>query len=392
MVPPVVVPAWVSAAIPGSWVEVPLQASLAAVDPMMDAAYNPRFPLVPEWADDLLRQRAVVNAWCGAAFDEETDTFWLGLGGGHRDYAGNEIYKCRLDEDLPTWKMVRPPSGAVGNLLITNDGQEATGVYADGRPRATHSYNKWVHVPGVGPVLMDHGPTAWQTGGRTWGVFVDPRNGEHAFTGVPAVLSMDRSDGAGACFDPLRRAIWVFEKGTSAAVRYDLPPSGTAAHQGSYQRVGASWLRGGAVSACYLPGHDVILVGQNDGFSHDASSNHRWRVFDCVTGTVHSPSFTGTLGHGVVPGLCQPRWVPALNAACIWDNTSNTTQIGSLSPGGDPRVDAWRIASLPVAGANTVVPTPATTNGTFGRWAYSARLGGFFVFNSTAGPTYFYKL
>lgn len=389
---PVVVPDWVASATRASWIEVPLKATLAAVDPMMDSAYNPRYPLTPEWAVDLLRQRAIVNAWCVAAFDDKTDTFWLGLGGGHRDYAGNEIYNCRLDEALPTWTMVRPPSGAVGNLLATDDGREATGVYADGRPRATHSYNKWVHVPGVGPVLMDHGPTSWRTGGKPWGVFIDPRNGEHAFTSVPDVLSNDRADGASACYDPLRRAIWVFEKGTSAAVRYDIPPSDTAAHLGTYQRVGTSWSRGGAVSICYLPGHDVILVGQNDGYSHGATSNHHWRVFDCATGAVHSPAFTGMLGNGVVPGLCQPRWVPALQAACVWDNTSNTTQISSLTPSGDPRVDPWHFDTLPVAGVNAVVPTPATPNGTLGRWAYSPRLGGFFVFNSTAGPTYFYKL
>jgi hypothetical protein len=385
-------PMWVRGAARSTWMQVPLTALLASVDPMQDAAFNPSFPQSPEWSDGLSRQATVVTAWCGAAYDEGSDTIWLGLGGGHRDYAGNEIYKCHFSTDQPGWVMARPPSGAVGNVLVTNDGQEATGVYADGRPRATHSYNKWAYVPGTGPVLMAHGSTSWRFGGKSWGVFIDPSNGEHAFTSVPDVLSVDRADGAGVCYDPLRRAIWVFEKGTSAAVRYNLPPGGTAAHLGSYQGVGASWSRGGVVSACYVPGHDVVLVGQNDGYSHGATSNHRWRVFDCATGAVHSPAFTGTLGNGVVPGLCQPRWVPALQAACVWDNTSNTTQISSLKPSGDPRVDPWHIGTLPVSGANTVVPTPATPNGTLGRWAYSPRLGGFFVFNSTAGPTYFYKL
>lgn len=358
---------------------------------MLSPVFNPNFPQTPEWSESLLRHESVVSAWCGAAYDEWTDTMWLGLGGGHRDYAGNEIYKCQFDATVPSWEMVRPPSGAVGNLLITNDGQEASGIYADGRPRATHSYNKWTYAPGVGPVLMPHGTTSWRFGGKPWGVFIDPVDGEHAFTRVPDVLSVDRADGAATTYDPLRRAIWVFEKGTSAAVRYDLPASGPA-HLGSYQRVGPSWSRGSVVSACYLPGHDVILVGQSEGYSHGSATQHRWHVFDCTTGAVYSPAFVGALDNGVVAGLCQPRWVPGLNAACVWDNTHNTTQITTLIPGKDPRFDDWRLGSLPVAAGNTVVPTPATANGTLGRWAYSPRLGGFLVFNATAGPTYFYKI
>lgn len=76
----------------------------------------------------------------------------------------------------------------------------------------------------------------------------------------------------------------------------------------------------------------------------------------------------------------------------MWSNSTNTTQITTLTPGANPRTDAWTVSTLPVSGANAVTPSARVSQGTYGRFAYSPRLGGFLVFNSTSGSHYFYKI
>jgi hypothetical protein len=361
-------------------------ATLASIDPTASPAINPRYPEAPEWGANFDR---VVTAWCGAAYNEAADEMWLGMGGGHADYAGNEVMACNFWSEAPAWRMVRNPSGAIGNVLRTNDGQERTGLYADGRPRAIHGAGKWCYVPGAGPALMLLGGGSWNpaAGGRKWSIFIEEATGEAQFTveAEPRVLS--NLDNSGTCYDPSRHAIWISSRNSSVMLRYNIPASG-GAHTGTYTSVGGVMSNQGNQNLCYLPGHDCILVGD----STDDDTLSRFRVVDCATGAVHAPAFHGALTGPIAAGAGQLRWVPSLRAACFWDNATQTTLIAKVTPGANPRTDAWTISTLPVAAANSVVPTARTARGTYGRFAYSPRLGGFLVFNSITGPTYFYKL
>ncbi len=384
----VVPPSWVASTPSGTWVEVPVARTLDMVDPVKSPLYNPNYPLAPEWAENMLRQSAVVVAWCGAAYDEGADTMWLGLGGGHADYAGNEVYRCNFFNNAPAWEMVRPPSGAIGNPVTTKDGKEVTGLYSDGRPRATHSYNKWVYTPGVGPVLASHGNTSWAgSRGKRWGLFINEQSGETSFTSEPITFTLNQTDGLASCYDPIRHAIWIIPGNTAGILRYDIPKVG-GAHLGTYTAVGPAFARLGFASACYLPGYDCLLIGSSE-FSETSG---KWLVFDCATGAYFNPVFNGTSSLGQRQGSSQPRWVSALGAVCVWNNLNNTVEITKLTPGINPRTDPWAVSVLPISSANKIAPTSACQQGTFGRFAYSPRLGGFLVFNSTSGPTYFYKL
>lgn len=380
------IPEWARNAASQTWVTVPVAATLDSIDPADTATWNPVFPSTPEWEANLLRQAMIVDAWCGATYDEATDQMWLGLGGGHGDYAGNEIYACRFSEAAPRWRMVRPPSGAVGNTLTTNDGQDSTGLYSDGRPRATHTTNRWVYAPGVGPVIAAHGATSWGgNAGKSWSLFFNETNGEALISSDSAGLIMTQVSGSGGCYDPSRHAIWWCPMGTTAIRRYDIPTSG-GVNTGTMTAVGSAFSKSGYSSLCYLPGFDCLLVGVSD-----EGALGSWRVFDCVTGTLHTPTFSGTPAVAD-QGQTQWRWAPSLGAACGWNNSSNTTLITKLTPGANPRTDAWTVSTLPVDGSNAVTPSAKTSHGTYGRFAYSPRMGGFIVFNSTTGSTYFYKI
>lgn len=361
--------------------------TLAAINPINNAAINPNYPAAPEWAPNTLSFDAVVTAWCGAAFNESASEMWVGIHGGHTSYAGNEVMACDFSSETPTWRLVRKPSGAIGNVLNTDDGQEARGTYSDGRPRSIHTAGKWCYVPGVGPALMALGGGAWQParGGKNWSVFVDERTGEAAYTSELANVGL--TDNAGTCYDPTRHAIWLSIRNRTLVTRYNIPASG-GVHQGRFTEVGRDDPGYGNQNLCYLPGHDCLLVG--DAFDDESVS--RWRVMDCKTGEWFRPSFNGVLNGPRSVGSGQLRWVPSLGAACFWDNATQTTLITKVTPGVNARTDPWTIGSLPVSGSNAVNPSARQGNGTYGRFAYAPALGGFLLFNSVSGPTYFYKI
>lgn len=380
------VPAWARITAQ-TWTTVPVAATLYSIRPSNNPAINPNYPSGPEWNGDG-DQSNIVAAWCGAAYDEDTDTMWIGVSGGHRDYGGNEVYRCRFGTPAPTWELVRWPSGAIGNLLTTNDGQEASGVYSDGRPRSVHTYNKWAYVPGVGPVLGIHGNTYYSsTAGRSWSVFIDATTGEAQFSAQHPPAS-STGTGSATTYDPSRHALWIASANNSTGIyRYNIPTSG-GAHTGAAASLVASTPSRELSSLCYLPSHDCLLVA----YSSEVGGSSGWRVLDCATGTVYAPAFNGTAALGNLYAQTQWRWVPSLGAACGWHNSGNTTLITRLTPGANPRTDAWTIDTLPVSGANAVTPSNRASQGTYGRFAYSPRLGGFLVFNSTSGSTYFYKI
>lgn len=379
-------PSWARNAASGTWSVVPMATTMYAARPAADPAINPNYPGDPEWGFNFAN---AVDAWCGAAFDEVMAVMWAGVHGGHGDYAGNEMMACDFLKEAPAWRIVRKPSGAIGNLLTTDDAQEATGLYRDGRPRSIHTANKWVHVPGVGPVLVALGPGAWvpARGGKNWSAFIDEATGEARFTAeiVPGSV-VDNSAG---CYDPVRNAIWVVVRNQYKAFKYTLPASGSPNTGVWTEHWHASNDNAfGTNSLCYVPGHDVILMAT----AYDDESVYQWRVLDPVDGRFYTPTFTGSLVGPPCAGIGQLRWVPSLGAACFWDNSSNTTLITKVTPGANPRTDPWTISQLPVSGSNTVTPSVRTTRGTFGRFAYSPMLGGFLLFNSVNGPTYFYKI
>lgn len=371
-------PAWRTAMTAFTWAEIPTSNTLSALNPENNAAINPDYPSSPEWKA-VSGQQAIITAWCGACYDRDDDKMWWPLQGGHNDYAGNEPYCIALNDDAPTFELVRWPSGAIGNLLTTNDGNESTGLYSDGQPRAVHSYNKAVFVPGVGPFIAVQGNCSWTAAaGTSKTVAVDPDTG--LGTLLASNSDVGTGSGGGACFDPTRGtqgSIWWRGAGTDKFCRYDVAANTWAA-------VGSTFAASGYTNLAHHPDDDYILYG--------CGSSSFWKVFDCASGTLYSPTFTGTVSGSMRFGYTQMQWVPALGAFCGWDNSSDKTRITTLTPGANPLTDGWTISYITVDGANAVTPSDRQTNGTYGRFQFSPNLNGFVLINSTSGPLYFFAL
>ena len=81
-----------------------------------------------------------LDAWNGLAADTRTNKVYAAGGGGHADYAGNEVYEIDFSKDVPVWNIIREPSlpntirSSNYNLGLYYD------YYLDGRPSSTHQY------------------------------------------------------------------------------------------------------------------------------------------------------------------------------------------------------------------------------------------------------------
>lgn len=368
------------------WCVVPASNRLIDIDPARNPAFNPNLATNPNttsapWSGNT-HFTSIIVAWCGACYDQGQDVLWLPLGGGHADYAVNEAYSIRLADEAPTWRMPRPPSGSIPLGLITlNDGQEASGDYADGRPRATHSYNKHCYVPGFGPVCAVQG-NVYRTSlaGTSRTLLLDESSGEwstlatHPNPGKPY---------GGACYDSTRRLLfWVGMDG-SWLTAFD-PLSGTW----QVREDGARSTESGYIALTHLPGHELIVqlsINISGGFAvWDTQTAQRTRPGTTNAKPAHLSDSGGKAG-GV--------WVPSLNAIAMWQNrdVGSTGPISLLRAPTQPRDMPWTWDSLPLANTD-VLPSVAVGNGTYGRFGYAPNLDGFYLLNGINEPVYFFAL
>jgi hypothetical protein len=113
------VPSWVAALPLFEWYAIPGTA-LSSVDPSPQPFGN-------------TGPASKIIAWCGATLRRRHSVYMVGLGGGHADYAGNEVDELMLGTETPRWVEARGPTP---DDQLLNRAQ----YYLDLRPAATHTY------------------------------------------------------------------------------------------------------------------------------------------------------------------------------------------------------------------------------------------------------------
>jgi len=116
--PSVGVPAWLSSAAPLTWIEIP--------NTRLSSAQG-GFP-TPGGSKDY------ITAYSGACVKDSGSEVFL-AGGGHADYAGNEVYTLRLQNESPRWVRRNDPTPVVGP-----SSHIGVPYYSDGRPTSRHTY------------------------------------------------------------------------------------------------------------------------------------------------------------------------------------------------------------------------------------------------------------
>jgi hypothetical protein len=95
----------------------------------------------------------VFAAWSGAAYDSKRERV-LFHGGGHGDYAGNEVYA--LDVNTFRWSRLWGPSPQIPSLRES----EGRAAYPDGNPASVHTYDGLNYLPDLDKL--------WRGGGSLW--------------------------------------------------------------------------------------------------------------------------------------------------------------------------------------------------------------------------------
>jgi len=137
-------PAWRTALAPLTWTQFP------NTDALNQVMTYPN----PGTGSSSKRE---ICSFSGAAYDDVHDQL-LVFGGGHADYGGNETLALPINQAVPAWKLLRPPTQGVGDPTAQSPLQ-GNAYYTDGTPSSAHSYGQ-LQFSALFNRLMRFGATA----------------------------------------------------------------------------------------------------------------------------------------------------------------------------------------------------------------------------------------
>lgn len=324
---------------PGEWFEVP-NSRLEAVKPD---------PLPPG------RINAVMDAWSGGGYDTRRDRLMI-WGGGHTDYAGNEVYA--FDVATLKWERLNDPSADVG-------GVETSGVYPDGKPRSRHTYNYVQYVTGLDRFCTFGGAGMYpsgQTGTSRTDCFDPVSKAWERKTDSPGAGIGGISDE-----DPATGILWMQGAGgTGVFCSWD-PKADKWTRHNTYDKGWFDYYQTGAVGA-----GKFFALGGNKALAWDLAHPEKQPVEVALTGAVEIKSAN-------CPGLV---WDPGRGRFMAW---SGGKDVYSIDP------SSWACAKATLASSNAVTPSAAERTGTYGRFRYIASKDLFITVNRTDGNVYFFR-
>jgi hypothetical protein len=377
MVAPAQYPAWRDGLDLYEVVAIPQVATLASIDPASNVLINPNFPNAAPWRGNT-GQSSVVNAYCGAAWDDSTGEYWLPLGGGHQDYAGNEPYKTNLLADTIQWQMVRWPSGAIGNPINFNDGLDATGKYSDGRLRGIHSYS--YHVAHGGKVYVGCLTTPYPNVGLARQAYeIDRVTGEATLLCDYSTSGNNITGYGGAALDHTRGKLFLSGQETTRLVEIDVNAK-TFVNIGSLDNI-----FGGYSCGVYAEEADRIVFACRQRAETAYKAHRGLAVINPATRAVTYPAcenFPSFIG-----GAIGAAWIGS--KLLLWDNSTDTNKFAVLTPSNAADLSQpWTVSEITGTGAAI---TARSGSGTYNRLQYSKRLGGVMLLNDVAQQMFFMR-
>ena len=307
----------------------------------------------------------VVVAWNGGVGDTKRNRLWV-WGGGHNDYAGNEIYYF----DLNTLKFAR-----------ANDPSDPTptcsAAYSDGRASSRHTYGGLAYIASADKMFV-WGGVHWCPGGGfsedTW--TLDLSQVGSGTSGTNGWKQMDSTLGNGgihpcagdgnpqAAYDPNTQLVfvndscssggfWSYNVATNSYTHLNTQPSNLSIHQ----------------NTVIDPAHKVFLrFGDGTAQKIDISSGSSYNAVNLTA------SGCSGLMNANAPGLA-------------FDSTQNLV-VGWPAFGGTVYLYNAATDSCTTQTYNTSAPPDSshtgsahTTNGTFGRFQYFPAMGVFVLVN-----------
>lgn len=347
--------------LPGEWHEFP-NSRLSAVNPCQTASGNGC-----AWSGSS-GFASVMGAWSGGAYDTTRDRLMV-WGGGHQDYAGNEVYAFGpLTSDTPAWTRLTDPSTDVG-------GDSSTFVYPDGKPRSMHTYSYLEYVPPLDKFVSFGGVGPYP------GVESTPRTFAFDLTELTwdmsslATRPTGATNGGNAVYDPTVGNVWfVTGMGGARLTQYNPATNQWTTH------AAAGYIQIYGMAALDTKRKRLVLIGGYGG-------QRQFFVFD-----LHSPDAAPTqpsssgdpgglaLESAAAPGFAYDR---ASDRFVGWNGGAVVYTMDPVS---------WVWTRVDPAASNTAVPDSANSTGTYGRFRYVPSKGVFVVVNRTSSNVFVYRL
>jgi len=353
------------------------------------------------------RFRSIVGGWSGAVFDTRRQRLVI-FGGGHADYGGEELYA--FDLDTLSWQRLTTPSehpdadqSAEGARLFESCGYYARGPFdvdavpdADRQrnrstgeltylrpelcdqapyvdlidwqhPRSRHTYDGLAYVP-ERDALCAFGAVALYPSGQTSHAWVDcydftAERWSRLASPVPEVGSVP---GFGGFTQYWSGAVWISGKDSGGRLgRFDAT---TEAHESYDLNPWGGW-RNGKDSVVRESTGELFHIGSGSMLRYDLAA----------------PSAAPTM----VASTGDTALVDAVGAAFAYHPRSDRLigwHGGRAVHAYDFTTNAW--TRVDAAGDD---PGPATDNGVFGRFQYSARYDVFVGVSSTEADVFLYR-
>ncbi|MDH3314148.1 MAG: fibronectin type III domain-containing protein [Gammaproteobacteria bacterium] len=343
-------PAWVNALTIGQWHEIP-NTAMSGVAPSPTPA-------------GMTGPASKVIAWTSFVVDTRTSKVYSVAGGGHNDYAGNEVDVLDLDRDQPVWSELLAPSPS-GQVT------DCQNYYLDSRPTSRHTYygstfnefdNRIMLFTGAG-YCSNGGPasaiSSYNIGSNTYSPPTTHGNvttqcvaPNSTFTANP--LTGDVFALCGNAFAKWTRSTNVFA---------NMSPSGTYTANG-YKAMSAfdttrerAFFLGGSGDV-----HQIYTPGTN--------------TFAQITLNGANQADVATLDTGAM------TYIPAIDRYLVRNAASGGT-VYQVNP------STFEVTTLPTTGGGSV---PATINGPYNKFLYVPNLRGAVYVPSYAGNAWFLRL
>lgn len=332
----------------GHWYEVP-NSRLDVADPCPTV-------VCPPGATGL---KGVVIAWSGGSYDNVNDQLLI-WGGGHADYAGNEIYG--FDMSSLSWSRVAEPSTSFG-------GDASSYLYPDGKPRSLHTHNYIEYVPPMNAFVSFGGVAPYPQSGTTQKVFQFKfSTNSWDVSSIPNIPPGGRARGGNAVYDPVENVVWVIQadSASSRLHRYN-PTSNSWSTHSQYS------LSYGSVAALDPQRRILVTVGSGQLKAWDLDNPDA------------APFVPATSGDKYIESKNAPGFVfdTSINKFVGWSSGSSVYTLDPVT---------WRWTRVSAAAGNSTTPTNADSRGTYGRFQYMPQWNAYIVVNNVDQNVYLYRL
>ncbi|MCW8131759.1 MAG: hypothetical protein KIS92_15540 [Planctomycetota bacterium] len=322
-----------------SWIEIP-NTKMKAVLPKPD-----QFP--GTWG--ICGPASVVNAWSGGALDTKRNRLVL-FGGGHGDYAGNELYA--FDIGKMTWERITDPT--------PNPKVDDSDENSDGTPQSRHSYGGLAYLEhcdryfALGGSIYKSGHAACN---KVWTFDFAAQKWARAKDKPPFNPMYECS----SAYDPATKKLWFCNVN-----------AGSWAEVWCYEFDKEQWSR--------------FKIGNDLGYGGVALDTKRGLLVALCAGKVkvydvrgNKPGEAWQTTGDVLPKTGQVGfdYDPVADKFAYW----GSDKVYVL----DPEKKTWTIQELPGA-------PKLTTKGTYGRWRYVPSVNAFILVSSSEENVRFYKL